>query len=63
MMVAVDNLYTKSHFTIRISARRDHAIGKLNVERDLQEDIEHRWIPSEFKEGDNLVFHFEKFVL
>lgn len=38
-----------SHFTVRISARRDHAIGKLNVERDLQRDIEHRWEPSELR--------------
>ena len=49
-----------SHFTIRISVRRDHAIGKLNVEHDLQKNIEHHWETSELKEGCNLISHFKE---
>ena len=51
-----------SHFTIRISVRRDHAIGKLNVERDLQKDIVHQWEPSTLQGGSSPISHFKKVV-
>ena len=51
-----------SHFTVRISVRRDRAIGKLNVEHELQKDIEHQWEPSELKEECNLISHFKRML-
>ena len=49
-----------SHFTIRISVRRDHAIGKLNVERDLQRDITHQWDSSSLEGGSSPISLFYK---
>ena len=52
-----------SHVTVRISVRRDHAIGKLNVERDLQKDVEHNWELSPLMGGSNLISHLKNLII